>query len=315
MLIIGVAGMALVSVVYFPADNYLFFCIVRFLNGVMFGVASNTTITIVTSIIPKSRSGEGVGYFSLSQIVGLATGPLLALHFLGTGGMDSVFLFAVIMPCIATVLALLLKLPPQTRQNDGGGPAEEKTIDRYIERKILPIAALCFLLYACYSSILSFAAVYGEQIGLYKFAVFLFAAIAAVTIASRPFVSRIYDRKGMGSILYPGIVVLVSGFALISLSTQGWMLLTSGGLLGFGIGAVQTCTLAMVVRLVGRERLAVANSTYYISLDVATTFGPVIAGALATAFGFRGMYMIMAFAAACGILLYFIQNKRGVYGR
>ena len=46
------------------------------------------------------------------------------------------------------------------------------------------------------------------------------------------------------------------------------MILGAAALLGFGVGTVQSCGLAMAVRVTSDARLSVANATFYMLLDV-----------------------------------------------
>ena len=303
MLFIGLAAAAATTFLYLFAGTFLIFCLIRFINGFAFGVSANTTITIVTTYLPKNRSGEGVGYFSLSQIVGTALGPYVAIQMIHGGGFGGVFLFAAIAPAAALPLLLLMKLPepPETASAD-----EERLplIDKLIERKVLPVSALCFVIYFGFSSILSFVAVFTTDIGLERASSYFFVVYSVALIATRPFVSRLFDRSGPDMILYPGIAALAAGLLLLSRTGTDISLIIASTMFGIGLGAVQVGTLALVVGIAPRHRLAVANGTYYMSLDGATSVGPVITGLLIAAAGYRGMYFIMFIIVACCLLLY-----------
>jgi len=313
MLLIGIAGMAIASAFYFIADSFASFCVVRLVNGLAFGIATNTGFTIVSSIIPKSRSGEGMGYFSLSSIVAVAVGPLLAVRLMQEIGMDSVFMLATLAPAVGAVLAIFLKLKPQPPMESGNDAKKIGLLDQFFERKILPIAALCFVMYIGNGSITGFMAVHGERLGYVNEASMVFLATAICIIATRPFVSRLFDRKGANIVIYPGIVIFTISMFFYGFSTQGWMLILGGALTGIGLGAIQAGTMALVVKLVTKERLPVGNSTYFLSLDTAMAVGPIIAGSISSGIGLSSMYIVMGIIMACGIPLYytvFARNTR-----
>ena len=46
-----------------------------FVQGMTYGMASTVIATTVASIVPESRRGEGIGYFTLSITLGSAIGP------------------------------------------------------------------------------------------------------------------------------------------------------------------------------------------------------------------------------------------------
>lgn len=79
MLYIGlVAGLAM-SIAYFGINSIMLLFIIRFFHGAAFGISTTSTATIVSDIIPWQRRGEGIGYYSLSQIMATAIGPFLGI--------------------------------------------------------------------------------------------------------------------------------------------------------------------------------------------------------------------------------------------
>ncbi|MCL2492797.1 MAG: MFS transporter [Clostridiales bacterium] len=313
MLTIGLAVNAASTFAYLTTGNFAVFCLIRFVNGLAFGTSSNTAITIATSLVPKNRSGEGVGYFSISQILGTALGPLLMLQLLQNGGYNEVFLFAAIAPAAALPLMLFMKLPkfPGSKTEEEAGLP---TIAKFLERKVLPIAAICFVLYLGYAAFASFVEIFAVNTGLNRTVPFIFVTYAIALVATRPFVSKLFDRRGPNIILYPGIALFAVGLLLLARTETDAALLLSGALMGVGLGAVQAGTLAIVVGLVPRRRLAIANGTYYMALDGATAVGPVIAGLLIDSAGFSGMYIVMAVCAACCVPLYYALHGRKARG-
>ncbi|MBP1970787.1 MFS family permease [Virgibacillus natechei] len=53
------------------------FGLVRFIQGVAYGVATTARISAVMDMIPDSKRGEGTGYFALSTTIVTAVGPFL----------------------------------------------------------------------------------------------------------------------------------------------------------------------------------------------------------------------------------------------
>lgn len=97
---------------------------VRFLHGFAYGLASTAVATIITSVVPLERKGEGIGYFMLSSTLGSAIGPFagifLANHF-GYG-----FVFAVASAVVAASLpAVLFLRPPRATRVKGSAVRTE----------------------------------------------------------------------------------------------------------------------------------------------------------------------------------------------
>lgn len=75
MLYIGLTVFLLATFLYFGITSLPFLFLIRFLHGMGFGIASTATGTIVASIIPQGRRGEGIGYYALSNTLASAVGP------------------------------------------------------------------------------------------------------------------------------------------------------------------------------------------------------------------------------------------------
>ena len=51
----------------------------RILHGVAFAFSGTVNVTMIASLVPRSRLGEGVGYYGLVNIFATAIGPSLGL--------------------------------------------------------------------------------------------------------------------------------------------------------------------------------------------------------------------------------------------
>ena len=78
-------------------------------------------------------------------------------------------------------------------------------------------------------------------------------------------------------------------------------MLLSGACIGAGIGVLQSCGLTIAVQASPEEHVGLANSTYYIFMDIAVGFGPTVLGLLQPFTGYRGMYVAWrcSASAAC----------------
>lgn len=323
MLLSGFVGMVVFSFTYVTVGGYAAFCAVRFLGGFSFGLGNNAAITVVTGVIPPQNRGRGLGYFTLSAFVGAAVGPLVGILISANAGQSAVFLFMAIMPLVGIVLMWMIRdqigllsspaLTPEKGEllkdgQDTDQPA--KGIDRYVERRILPIAVVCFLIYNCFSSMISFAALYAASLGAAWAGACIFVVYSIFVICTRPFVGAMFDRYGANTVIVPGIAIVSAGFFALGMSSSGVMILLGGALIGIGLGAFQTGTLAAAAGLVPFHRMGVATSTYFIALDASSVTGPVIAGFLIIHAGYGNMYLVFSALAAVCLPLY-----KALFGR
>ena len=79
-LFIGLFMYILATALYFVHLGITFLLITRLVHGITLGIASTASGTIVAQIIPITRKGEGIGYYSMSSILATAIGPFIGLY-------------------------------------------------------------------------------------------------------------------------------------------------------------------------------------------------------------------------------------------
>ncbi len=311
-LVLGIALSLLMTLLYFGASSLFLLLIFRFLHGVGFGITTTATATIVSIIIPKKRGGEGIGYFGLSQILATAVGPFIGLLLSRHGSFGLIFAVSAIAPAISLAVSPFLSLPEMELTEEQSNEMKGLRFSNFFEPKVIPISIISLLTYICFSSVLSFLAVYSQKIHLVNAAGFFFIVFAIAMVISRPVIGRLFDMKGENSVMYPSIIVFTLGMALFSQAYYGAILLSAGVLIGIGVGAIQSSTQAISVKITPRHRLGLASSTYYASLDIGMGLGPLMAGFMIPLIGYHEMYMVVAILGALCLLLYYLLHGRQV---
>lgn len=321
LLVIGALLELAASAAYFVAFDISALLAIRFVHGLSYGMASTSVSTITTSIIPEERNGEGVGYFMLSITLGAAIGPFFGMVLTENGGFTLIFL-----ACSATALLCLLGglllLRTAARTQVPGDPLKEyahaagegarpRGIANIFEKGALPICLICAGVYFCYSSIITFLTPYAGELGLTFVASFFFIVYSIVILVTRPFTGRAFDKYGANSIMVPAFAAFCAGLVMLGLARDGALLLVSAGLLGFGVGVIQSSGLALAVSGIAPERMSYANSTFYICIDAGTGIGPFVLGFLVPVMGYSGMYIAMAALTVVLLALYLLVSRRG----
>ena len=336
---------------------------VRLAHGFAYGISSTAIATIITSLVPADRKGEGIGYFMLSITLGSAIGPFAGIFLSNNFGYPVVFVVARVLVALSIPAALLMGAPAATRVKGKAAaadaevraasdavagavaeaPAEEareeaeaiaeaddadccripsthleekitekvehSPLARFVEAGVLPIALACGLLFFGYSSLLTFLTPYAAEVGLSRAASVFFVVYALAMFATRPFTGRAFDRVGPHPVMVPAFVSFAAGMVVLALAANDWMMLGAAALLGFGVGTVQSCGLAMAVRVTSDARLSVANATFYMLLDVGVGIGPILLGVVAPLIGYSALYLCMAAVGLLALALFFIVAK------
>src|SRR5699024_7999101 len=100
------------------------------------------------------------------------------------------------------------------------------------------------------------------------------------------------------------------GMLILSQAQTSFALLLAAVLIGLGYGNYQSCTQAVAIKVTPIQRMGLANSTYFIFLDLALGMGPLLLGLIEPIFGFRGMYVVLTAVILVGLYVYYMMHGR-----
>ncbi len=310
VLTIGLISTTVITAGYFLTSEIGLLIVVRIIHGLSVGVASTAIFTVGSVLIPKNKSGVGMGYFSLSTTLSTAAGPLLAALLTHGGEYTSLFILTVTVAAVNVCLIPFIKLHKACLPETGAVTKPVRGLAGIIDTKMLPVALVCGMAYATYGFIVTFLSVSSKSTGLQNAAAYFFFLYAAGILFTRPVTGRVFDRFGENPMMYAGLAIFSVGMLLTGLARTGAVLLVAAFLTGAGMGAVLSVTLSIGVKYASPERLGMANSTFYIFLDTGLSVGPVIGGFLAPYIGYTGTYMLGMPIALAGIVIYYFIHGR-----
>src|SRR5699024_3737886 len=309
ILMVGIIIFLILSIFYFFNINIYLLLIVRVVQGIGVGLATTATGTIVSQIIPPSRTGEGIGYFSSSVVLALAIGPLIGILLIQYFSYTYVFIFSLTIGIVCFLFAFIIQAPTIEVEETETKRRTFK-LSNYLERSSIPIASVMLVIGITYSSILSFISTYAEPIHLVQSGTFYFVVHAIVILITRPFSSKVLDKFGGNAVIYPTIIIFAIGMFFISKATSTSTFLFAAALIGLGYGNFQSSTQAIAIQRAPIERMGLANATYFIFYDFSLGLGPLFLGALIPLVGFRELYFYLIFFIIFGLLLYYIAHGR-----
>ncbi len=330
LLVIGALFEVVFSALYLVGVGFWLLFALRLLHGIAYGMCSTTIGTIVTALVPDSRKGEGVGYYMLSVTLGAAIGPFLGMFLTQNAGFHVLFIVTAVVAGLCLLAAAQLRVPEvpvpraevdekaneiaeaERTEQAGGFRVPRPRVANYLETSVVPISAVCALLFFCYSSLLAFLTPFAAESGLETTASFFFVVYAIATFVTRPFTGKLFDRKGDRVVMIPAFIAFIVGMGLLATVYRPAAMLIAAALLGFGVGTVQASGLALAVRIAPDDRLSLANSTFYSLLDIGVGVGPLALGIVQPLWGYRGLFEAMSFVAIVALAAYlFVSRKRG----
>lgn len=272
----------------------------RILHGLSWAVSTTATITAVTDMIPSTRRGEGMGWFSTSMTLAMAIGPLLGIWVTQNLSYSALFVFAVVLSAAALLLTLGAKMPfrPQT----GARKIE------LFEKSVLPVAASVFFLFIAYGGITTFVPLFAESIQVNSGAFFL--AFAASLALSRPISGKLSDQYGEMFVIVPALVITICALIVLSLSTGLIGVLVSAVIYGIGFGSAQPALQAATIRLARSDRKGVANASIATANDLGIGLGAIILGWVSQYTSYQILFAVSAVSVAFSLVFFIFFVKR-----
>lgn len=322
------AAMGLATVGYLVAGELIpLLFLFRFLHGVSFSICSTTIMRMASYLIPASRLGEGMGFFGLGQVLATAVAPGIGIALSNLFSYTVTFVTASGIAAGLGVMTLFISMPPSEPKTAGSGAPPKK--DGLFHFKLSDLVAREGVIFAIIAAALSFAngmevsymVQYGEGMGIEHVASY-FAVSAIMLFVTRATTGKLVDRKGLASVLLPGLILVT--VSMLLLASVGSLFVYAGAtpsvLLGclllaatlkaFGQGSGQPAIQTKILQAVPKSRRGLASSTYYMGCDIGQGLGPMVGGFLVANSGFPAAYLSAAVVVAAGLALYFFTKDR-----
>ena len=281
----------------------------RLLHGIIFAVATTTAATLAALILPPARKGEGIGYFALSTNLAMVVGPMVGLLIMEHFSATPLFCALSVLAAISIAAGGGQRLPDEIILPQRG-TVRKFSISTFIERRALAPALIAGILFFAYGSVLTFIPLYTRGLGLSSETSLFYACYAGAILVTRPFIGRIFDRKGPDYTVYPGLCLFAAGMFLLGRIDGLSGLITAALLLGTGFGAVTPALQTLAVRSAPAARAGVATATYFWSLDISVGLAAAGLGVVAVSYGYAFTYSVVDVAViALGTVCYTLWRK------
>jgi MFS family permease len=306
------------SSLYLASKTLWFLLGVRVVQGFAFGIATSSAGTIAAYVVPKGRTGEGLGYFAMFMSLAMVIGPFVGLTLIQHMPFTVLFFSCTVFSLLSFVCGLLVQVP--TLQTHAQSTAEPKSsqatgLRALFEPTAIPVALCGFLIAFAYGGLSAFVSVYGNELGLTKITNYFFAVYAMMVVLPRPLLGRIFDRGGANVVVYAGIVLYAIGQLFLSQAHAGLGYLGSAAVIGLGYGALFPSFQALAVQAAPYHRKGYATSTYLFFYDAGIGIGSLLLGMVAGRSNYGTMYLVSAVVAAFTVLLFLHLHHRPANAR
>ena len=345
---VGLIIMCVASILFALLPVLGLILVIRFIQGIGWGMANTASPTLASDIIPQKRFAEGMSWFTQGNAIAsvLAPGASLAIYY-SFGAQVSVTVSACFF-ALAFVCSRFVKTPDElaeqkataaqegqaalkpeaqeaqaaglqtstqaasaVREEAGGAPKPRGRVNLktfFEQRSILP-ACIMFFVTACYGAMTSFVPVMSEFRGIAGVQWF-FVIEALAVVASRPFMGKLVDRKGYRPTAIVGMAGMCLSMLTLSFASNFPTLALGAVFNGVGYATCYATFQTMAVAGIEKARRGSATATFYVGYDSGMGLGAVIAGLVSGAVGYAIMYRIFACLPIAALIILFINADK-----
>lgn len=304
VLIFGIGITVVSTIMYLLTSNIYIIIFLRVMQGIGFGISSTAIATIVTDVTPESRMLEGIGYSGVGITITTAIGPSIALALVGKEYDNFNLLF--IATAAVALFTILLSFRLSYKENvvkkeevasDGKGIT--------ISKIIVPSTVL-FLAAVAESTILTFTALYGIELGFSNIGLF-FTINAIGILSSRLFINQIVNKLGTNIVVSGGVVIFAASIFGMAISETYIMLILMGFLCGVMVGSLLPIVNLLILDSVSKSNRGMANAMYYALIDGGYGIGSIMWGKVVIACGYRSIYEYSSIALIAAFFIFLIS--------
>lgn len=306
LLIITEAAYAVCLGLHAFARSLIALLLLRAVTGIFFSLSNVLTIAYASSYIPKSRMGEGLGYFGLVVPLVQAAGPSIGLGLRDSIGYGAVFTGAAIAALAAMICVAVL---PYNAPEPSGQKKTLKFNDIFAVRFIW-----LMLLTALFSSanglISTYLDILASERSITNISIF-FTVFSVVLIIFKPLTGKLLDSRGMYLVIIPAVVFAALGMFFVGIASSLWVMLIAAVCKALGQGAGTPTIQAHAVKMLDKSHSGVAVSTIQIGQSLGNSIAPVLGSFLVKPFGYTTMFCgFGGIILVAGFLFLILQARR-----
>jgi predicted MFS family arabinose efflux permease len=304
LVIIGVVLLLLITVIYPLSSIVVIFLLFRFVHGLAWGWSTTVNGTAAVDVVPKSRLGEGMGYYGLSITIGMIIAPSLGIYLFQVTTFTNLIITSSVLGAIAIILLALVhyqtpKIVKETNKED----LKFSYMGSLVEKSSWFPAFITIMVTFGYGSIVTFIVIFGEERGIqHIFLFYLFNAIMASL--SRPIAGKWFDERGPKGLVLFCIMITFVGMWVLSFAHSDALIIISGILFGVGFGSLIPTLQSWTLSTTPDNRRGVANGMFFSSIDLGIGLSGLVFGVLAQfveigiMFQISSLFLLLAFVVA-----------------
>ena len=272
-------------------------------HGVFWSGLLSASAAYMTNLLPERRRAEGIGYWGLSTLLGVAVAPAVGFWLYSRGWL---------WLCISGAALNLMMTLIATQLHDDQPKPKPVVHGRkrgVLEWRVLIISITLALYSFGYGGITSFTAMYADANGVAPKGIYL-TTLAIVILLTRPILGRLGDRFGYTRVFIPCLVLITAGLAVLAFGGTRSLQLLSAVIFGVGFGTAYPTYIGYVMKGVSAERRGAAFGAVLAAFDTGIGTGSTTMGWIIGRYGFATAFGVAAALAALALPYFLFVDRK-----
>lgn len=295
-----------VNLMYLKFYNIYFLILIRFLAGACYGVCSCACGAAIARIIPSNKRGIGIGYYATSVVLTSALGPFLAIKLDSINEFQLSFLIACASIVLALILSIFLKVRRFKKHHHHHHGKRKFSIYHYFEKSVLGLALVTFIFACPFGAIIAYMSAYTQSLNLSFAGSMFFVVYASFSMVFRPIAGKVFDQYGPNIIMFFSFCSFIVCLLLLAFAQNFLMIILAGIFCALGYANAASSAQALAIKLAPKEKMGLANSTFFIALDFGIGVSPYLLGIIEPSIGFANVYALCIVLVAIAMALYYL---------
>ncbi len=299
LIFVGVMGYVLT-----PSSGWLL--LFRLINGTGYVLCTVCMTTWLAFLVPRQHVGEAMGFYGLMNALAMALAPAVSINIYQKIGYRT--------SLVASAVSALLMIVAIQFVGDHALPKKrvrtQKKSFKIIQFNVLPVAILTTLFAIPYFVTQADIVTYVEQRHLTVAVGSYFLIYAVVLLIIRVGLKRYFDTVRFGVWFWLSLVSTAAYIILLAIMNNDWQMALAAALMASGYGIIYSVLQSTALLLAPIEEQGLASATFYLGLDIAMAFGPMISGVIDSALPIEWFYPVELVLVPLILVVYFIWRKR-----
>lgn len=301
---IGAAFMTFACIGYIAAHGAVVLVIARILHGIGFSCCSVCMSTWMANMLPKEKVGSGMGIYGTMNALAMAITPAIGIKLYDAFGYKTAFALAIFF---SVSIAIIIQFV-----TDKGEPNKAVKNDRIklqlVDKNVIPVALIIMLFTLPYCATQSFLVKYVEVRNLNISASLFFPLYAAALLILRVALKNFFDKWKFSTFMTISAACSLASLLCLTYANNNFIMFLAAIFMAGSYGIMCSVAQSTAILLADKGKEGLANSTYYIGLDLGMALGPIIGGLLYEKISILFFYPILMFTIPLCFIVWLVTH-------